>query len=381
MHRFSISNIPVKYRILSFLVITSLIGVGLILIAVYNASHELEVINEFENLHRFALAHQGGEDAHNVNHEHLLGLHAPGYKVLLVRGDEVLADGLEGSDWNIPLAALYESRVNERGGYIEFDDQMVTWTTLPASDDGTQLLFLHRFSSTGLAVLTQVYIKRLLVPAIFYIWLMVWVAFIVRSLTDKLSKQTQAMEHMALHDTLTELPNRNLLADRLNKMLEVAKRKHSSFTLVMMDLDGFKKVNDTYGHAVGDALLKEVAQRLRTCLRPHDTVCRVGGDEFILLLDDMQKGSSMDICERVSEEISKPIVIQDARINIGSSIGVVNYSDYSDDAEALIHKADQAMYVVKAKGGGILMYEKMSADEYADLVGTRDGAEKRKLSY
>ena len=380
MFRLSISSIPAKYRIISFLVITSLVGVGLILIAVYNASHELEVINEFENLHRFASAHQGGDEAHNANHQHLLGLHAPDYKVLLVRGDEVLTEGLEGSGWDIQLPVLYESRVNERGGYMELDDQIVTWTMLPVTDDGTQLLFLHRFSSTGLAVLMQVYVKRLMVPAIFYIWLMVWVAFIVRSLTDKLSKQTQAMEHMALHDTLTGLPNRNLLADRLNKMLDVAKRKQSSFTLVMMDLDDFKKVNDTYGHAFGDALLKEVANRLKNCLRPHDTVCRIGGDEFILLLDDMQQGTSMDTCERVSAEVAKPIIIQDTQINIGTSIGVVSHTDYNDDAEALIHKADQAMYVAKAKGGGIVMYDEMSVDENAGPVRIRAVDDKRKLT-
>jgi len=217
-------------------------------------------------------------------------------------------------------------------------------------------------------MLKYVYLKRLLVPALFYLWLMVWVAFILRYLTSKLSQQKQAMEHMALHDTLTNLPNRNLLADRLNKMLDQAKRRQSSFAFVMIDLDGFKKVNDTHGHAVGDLLLKEVAQRLSSCLRPHDTVCRIGGDEFVLLLDDMQDGSSLDICKRVLKEISKPIIIYEVGILIGASIGIANYSEQSADAETLTHNADHAMYEIKARGGGMLSYDDMSDTDFIETT-------------
>lgn len=369
-----IKIIPKKYRILIFLVTTSLIGVSLILVAVYNASNELEVIHEVENMHRFATAQLSGDQTGTINQQHLLALSGPDYQVLIIRGEEVLADSLEGSGWNFQLTALNESRVNEQGGYMEFDDQVIAWTLLPIANDGSQLLILHHFSSSDLAILIQVYTKRMLVPAIFYVWLMIWMGFIVRFLTDKLSQQKQAMEHMALHDPLTGLPNRNLLDDRLNKMLAVARRKQRPFTIVMIDLDGFKKVNDTFGHAIGDELLKEVSQRLNACLRPHDIVCRVGGDEFILLLDDMQNDSSLDICERVSVEIAKPILIQGIQINIGSSMGVVKYSEQSDSPKTLIHKADQAMYVVKGAGGGVLMYDAATAAKHAELTRTRDAA-------
>jgi len=377
-----IKRIPEKYRILYFLVITSLIGVSLILIAVYNASNELEVIHEVENMHRFATAQLNREHSDTTLQQPLLSLPPADYQVMIIRGEEVLADNLKNTDdgWNIQLSTLNESRVTEQGGYLELDGQTLTWALLPITNDGTQLLLLHRFSSSGASSLTQVYVKRMLVPAIFYVWLMVWMGFIVRYLTDKLSQQKQAMEHMALHDTLTGLPNRNLLDDRLNTMLEMAKRKQNRFTIVMIDLDGFKKINDTYGHAVGDELLKEVASRLNDSLRPHDTVCRVGGDEFILLLDDMQKGSSLDICKRVSTEISKPIFIQGAELNIGSSMGVVTCSEGNERPEALIHKADQAMYLVKSKGGGVFMYDEISASEHAELRQTCDAVEKRKFA-
>jgi len=196
----------------------------------------------------------------------------------------------------------------------------------------------------------------------------------LRFLTHKLSEQKTAMEHMALHDTLTGLPNRNMLDDQLNKMLRVARRDKSSFTIVMMDLDGFKNVNDTHGHAAGDALLKEVASRLTACLRPYDTVCRLGGDEFILLLCDMQNDSSLDICKRVSAEISKPITIRGAQVVIGSSMGVVKYSDHRDSPQELIHKADQAMYEVKARGGGMHIYDTDSTDRNNGFMHAVDAA-------
>jgi diguanylate cyclase (GGDEF)-like protein len=359
MFKTLINRIPEKYRILVFLVSTSCVGVSLILVAVYNASSELEVIHEIENMHRFATAQLGERHASTSDHQGLLSLSDPSYQVLVIRDEKVLADSHENTDtgWRFQLSELNESRVNENGGYMEFDDQMLTWTMLPTASDGTQLVILHHFSSTGIETLFHVYTKRLLVPALFYIWLMVWMGYIVRFLTHKLSEQKRAMEHMALHDTLTGLPNRNLLNDRLNTMREVAKRDNSNLTIVMMDLDDFKKINDTYGHTAGDALLKEVAARLNACLRPQDTVCRLGGDEFIFLLDDMQDDSSLEVCKRISAELSKPINIQGTQINIGSSMGIVEYSDYNDSPDALIHKADQAMYEVKAKGGGIHMYD------------------------
>lgn len=327
----------------------------MILVAVYNASKELEMIHEIDNLYRFTKAQLNNDHPEATNYQYLLALSSSDYQVLIVDGKKILANSRKntGSGWNIELPMLNESRVNEYGGYLEFDGQTLTWTQVPIDNNSEQMLILHRFSSSGIATLKQVYLKRLLVPALFYIWLMVWMAFILRFLTDKLSRQKQKMEQMAMHDSLTGLPNRNLLADRLDKMLDIAKRKKGRFTLAMLDLDGFKKVNDTFGHAIGDGLLKEIAHRLSACLRSQDTVARVGGDEFILLLDDMEKGSSLGICERMAVELSKPILIQDTKVNVGYSIGIANFPEHGEDRETLIRKADHTMYEVKSQGGGI----------------------------
>ena len=160
---------------------------------------------------------------------------------------------------------------------------------------------------------------------------------------------------MVIHDPLTGLPNRNLLAEQLNARLDVAGRKQGRFSLVMIDLDGFKNVNDSFGHAAGDILLQEVARRLEDCLRTDDMVARVGGDEFVLILDDMLRGSSLDICNRVLKEINRPATFQETQVNVSCSIGIASYPEHGLDAETLSHNADEAMYTVKVKGGGILM--------------------------
>lgn len=353
-----INRISEKHRFLFFLIVTSSIGVGLILIAVYNASRELEVIYEIENLHRFAKEQLDNYRPDTTDRHRLLALATDDYQVLIMRGNQVVEDSRDASDagWDLALTSLNESRVNEYGGYAELDNQIFTWTQLLMDDNESHLFMLHRFTSTGFSTLKQVYMKRILVPAFFYIWLMVWMALIIRFLTDKLLQQKQELEHMALHDPLTSLPNRNLLAEQLNERLNSAGRKNGRFSFVMIDLDGFKGVNDEFGHAVGDILLQEVARRLGDCLRIGDIVARVGGDEFVLVLDDMQKGSSLDICNRVTDEIARPVTIEGALVNVGCSIGIANYPEHGLDAESLNHNADEAMYSAKVRGGGILIY-------------------------
>ena len=164
-----ISRIPEKYRIIVFLVATSFVGVSLILVAVYNASSELEVIHEIENIHRFAAAQLGEEPASAVDQKDLLALSDPSYQVLVIRDEEVLAGGTEKtvSGWRINFSELDESRVNEQGGYMELDEQILVWAMLPAASDGTRLLILHRFSSTGFSALFRYTLNAYLYPRYF----------------------------------------------------------------------------------------------------------------------------------------------------------------------------------------------------------------------
>ncbi|MCB2255289.1 EAL domain-containing protein [Pseudomonas chlororaphis] len=153
------------------------------------------------------------------------------------------------------------------------------------------------------------------------------------------------------HDVLTGLPNRSFLSDLLNQALEFSRRENIALAVCMLDLDGFKAVNDGYGHASGDLLLVEVASRLRSIIRGEDVVARLAGDEFVLILRHVRDISELRAAlHRVLGVIATPYLIQDKEINVCASIGVTLFPADNDDADTLLRHADQAMYVAKQSG-------------------------------
>jgi Amt family ammonium transporter len=169
----------------------------------------------------------------------------------------------------------------------------------------------------------------------------------------RLQKQTEArLQHASLHDSLTGLPNRVLFLDRVTlTMSRLKRRPDRNFAVVFLDVDHFKQVNDTHGHAAGDALLLAVAARLRTTLRPQDTVARFGGDEFALLLDEV--GSAEEIARlanRIQNELQKPVDIGGKEAFVSASMGIAISSMEYASADEIMHDADLAMYRAKAAG-------------------------------
>ena len=159
------------------------------------------------------------------------------------------------------------------------------------------------------------------------------------------------MTRMAHHDALTDLPNRLLLRDRLSQAISAATRNKQRLALLFCDLDRFKQINDSLGHAYGDALLKEVAKRLVNCVRASDTVSRQGGDEFLVLLNDVQDTAAIAAtAEKIRAALCTPYEINEQRMHIGASIGISIFPDDSADEHALIKNADAAMYEAKANG-------------------------------
>jgi diguanylate cyclase (GGDEF)-like protein/PAS domain S-box-containing protein len=175
-------------------------------------------------------------------------------------------------------------------------------------------------------------------------------------------KQSHAhMDHLAHHDLLTDLPNRLLLQDRLRQAIAKAKRHRSSFALLFIDLDQFKQVNDTLGHPMGDQLLQEVARRLRLLVRRSDTIARMGGDEFVLLLEEMSKRrDASQIAQKVIDEINRPITVEGHRLHVGASIGISRYPQNGQDADELLRVADIAMYGAKHKNRNSYCFYKSS---------------------
>ncbi len=159
------------------------------------------------------------------------------------------------------------------------------------------------------------------------------------------------MHFLAHHDALTGLPNRALFTDRLIRGIAQSKRNDKNLSVIFLDLNDFKKVNDTLGHHAGDQMLKIVAQRLTTCVRASDTVARLGGDEFVVLLEEI--GSRDDVCriaEKIVESLSKEMTIEGYEIQIATSIGVSLYPEHGDHADLLLQNSDAAMYRAKALG-------------------------------
>ena len=179
------------------------------------------------------------------------------------------------------------------------------------------------------------------------------------SLTDITDRKTQeeAMQHQALHDALTGLPNRTLFHDRLKVAMRVTDREHKPFSILMMDLDRFKEINDTLGHHIGDLVLEEVATRLRRVLRATDTVSRFGGDEFVMLLPGANVDQALHVIAKIRAAFETGFVADGHALNIEASIGVTTYPEHGSDAHVLIRRADVAMYVAKTNGLGFAVYD------------------------
>ena len=168
------------------------------------------------------------------------------------------------------------------------------------------------------------------------------------ALAYRAAKRALEADHERLHDELTGLPNRTHLRDCARHAIRRARRQGTGGTLMVLDLNGFKRVNDELGHAAGDAMLREVARRLRTSVRGTDTVARLGGDEFAVLLPGHAgPRAARTAAYAIADRIARPIALEGAERRVGASIGIVRYPNDGDDLDTLLERADRAMYAAK----------------------------------
>ena len=177
------------------------------------------------------------------------------------------------------------------------------------------------------------------------------------SMSTRLKELYESLESLAFTDPLTKLPNRTLFHDRLEHAIEDAKRDYKPFALMLMDLDRFKDINDTLGHQVGDKLLQQVAARLRSKLRDIDTVARMGGDEFAILLPAVNDKHATMAARMLLQALRAPFRIDEQTLDIGASIGIALYPDHGVDANILIQRSDVAMYAAKNSNSGHAFYD------------------------
>jgi diguanylate cyclase (GGDEF)-like protein len=179
----------------------------------------------------------------------------------------------------------------------------------------------------------------------------------VEERTSELEFVNEELEHLATHDPLTNLPNRSLLLVRLHQAIDQSNKDKSSFATIIMDLDKFKQINDTLGHAIGDELLIQASSRIGKLLRKTDTVARIGGDEFAIILTDLTLEQAVVVCEKISACIAEEFSITEHVLRIGSSIGIAMYPEHSTESSVLLKYADMAMYAAKKTHKDFVVYD------------------------
>ncbi len=186
---------------------------------------------------------------------------------------------------------------------------------------------------------------------------------ILRSLNYAIErkKHIQELVYLSRHDLLTGLPNRLLLSDRINRCITRTRRNNKDFALMYLDLDHFKPVNDEYGHEMGDRVLCEVSERLASCIRDSDTVARIGGDEFAVVIEELKSAWNAEIvANKIIKSISEPIRIEETTAKLGVSIGIAIYPSDGSNVDELMSRADSAMYEAKRAGKSTYRFHRQS---------------------
>lgn len=266
--------------------------------------------------------------------------------------DAVVVTNLQGIiiDWNKGSEVLYGYSKDEAIGqpvnilHIPEDTDHITAEVIAAVEKfgkwSGEVRMLHKNGTVG-------WIESMCVPIYDSDKQMIGALGINRDITDRI-KETERLEHLAHYDYLTKIPNRYLLLDRVKHLIAQSDRIKSNFALLYIDLDKFKTINDTNGHAFGDNVLIETASRLKKAIRNSDTVARIGGDEFVLLLENISNKNDVSIMiKTIAKTLNKEFIVNDEILKVSCSIGVAIYPDDGTTTDTLLATADVAMYKAK----------------------------------
>jgi len=278
-------------------------------------------------------------------------------------------------------AILAEGRAS---GILTRNGDRYAWSLIELPAKSSRLLYVVRAENVAQAGLSRL-ASRLVVTGLIVIWVGVWVALIMATMVSRrLDAQTRALQHQATHDSLTGLPNRTLLQERLAQAILAADAQSKSVGLIMMDLDRFKEINDTLGHPVGDRLLQAIGQRMGAAMWSSDTVARLGGDEFALLMPLADSSHISRVIDKIFKTLSEPLAVDGMSLEVEASLGIAVYPDNSRNAIELISHADVAMYQAKRRGERYSHYDPVqdphSVEQLTLMGDLRRAAERGELS-
>ncbi len=272
--------------------------------------------------------------------------------------DAVVVTDLQGIiiDWNKGSETLYgycrEEAIGQRVDilHVPEDSDRITSEVLHAVEKSGkwsgEIRMLRKDGRIG-------WIESMCVPICDENDQMIGALGINRDITGR-KEEAERLNYLAHYDQLTKIPNRYLLLDRVTHLIAQCKRSNGSFALLYIDLDNFKTINDTKGHAIGDQILAEAALRLQQSIRGSDTVARVGGDEFVVLLENIaDKAKVLAMAETLVRTLDKPFAVNGEEVVFGCSIGIAIYPDSGTSTDELLAEADKAMYKAKHKGRGV----------------------------
>lgn len=342
-----------KIKFISIYISTTLVGVALTLVSIYNASSEQRALDHINNMHDI-FSDQLSKTSLETNQIEVNNLSSKKYKIISLSDSENMQINISSCEINISRDLLESNRMNQLGGLFSSTKCTISWVV---PDMGESVLVLHRYDDSNIETMISAYKNRLIIPFIFFVWLVVWGSFILGNLISRLQLQKEEVEHLAMHDSLTGISNRKKFSERITELSSYAKINHTSFMLAMIDLNKFKNVNDELGHQYGDILLQQVARRFTESIRDYDMVARFGGDEFVLLLMDEDMEVNMSALTRIYNKIIEEYILLNEKVSIGASIGVSYYPLHDTSHSELIHKADIAMYFAKEHGGGIKVFD------------------------
>jgi len=353
-----LKSISYKTKLISIYISTTLLGIILTLISIYNASHEQLILDHINNTHSLVSERIINFDIDSETTKNLAKkLNSRSYPTFFLSQLSNRNIVVDNCKITVSPTILEKQRMNSRGGIIHGDSCNISWVMLNNIDiNAAPIVVFRHFDEKQISSIITAYRHRIFIPVIFFIWITVWGALMLGNLINRLQLQKEEVEHIALHDSLTGLPNRKHFNEKALELISLSKRENIPFTLAMIDLNKFKKVNDVLGHQYGDLLLKKFAVRLKQNIREYDAAARLGGDEFMLLLRGKDIESSLMILNRIYKSIIEEYTLNNHNITIGASIGVSRFPEDDTGYTELVHKADLAMYLAKDAGGGIIQF-------------------------